>query len=375
MHQGDPIFTTDDGDFPTDLFVARQRFQSLAADLGMVQSSIESSVDPKSSRPLTIDFAYDDPAGNHPARERLILITGGLHGVEGPLGSQLQMDAMRLFARGNGPVPTIACIHSLNPFGFWQHRRAAADNVDLNRNWLSDPEDYRGCDPMYAKLDPILNPKTSRVDCFAAKAIGRLIWHGPRQLRTAIAMGQYDFPEGLFYGGSSASPIQSSIRSAVGQIVNEIRPRHIVHLDLHSGLGSFGSLTPLLELPPTPKQIQQLSRWFGPNAAIGAGQSTIAYQPNGSFGGWMGHQSLAPDYLYVCMEYGTYRPLKMLSALRRENQTHHLCRGQPEDIAAKERLQNAFVPRSRKWQNRVRTSFLNTIRRIIADEVPNPPCI
>ena len=65
--------------------------------------------------------------------------------------------------KSNKKLPTIVLIHALNPYGFKTNRRVNEDNIDLNRNFLSEEEfNYvKSRDPnfsRYVELNKILNP-------------------------------------------------------------------------------------------------------------------------------------------------------------------------------------------------------------------------
>src|SRR5204862_4906486 len=104
---------------------------------------------------LTIDAAVFG-AGRP---RRVVLVTSGLHGVEGFVGSAVQAALLEdAFTSWQPPAgAAVVLLHALDPFGFDQLRRTNADNIDLNRNFLRPGEAYAGSPPGYAALDPLLN--------------------------------------------------------------------------------------------------------------------------------------------------------------------------------------------------------------------------
>ncbi|KAL7540301.1 hypothetical protein ACHAXR_010016 [Thalassiosira sp. AJA248-18] len=108
-----------------------------------------------------------------------IIHSSGTHGVEGYIGSAVQIRFLHeLFlaneeqlgsktASSGDRVRRVLLIHAINPFGMRHHRRANENNVDLNRNVLSEQmwSHIRQRDPNfvgYVDMDSELNP-------FAAK--------------------------------------------------------------------------------------------------------------------------------------------------------------------------------------------------------------
>ena len=209
---------------------ARQRFVDEAKNKGAEVSShaIAASDD------LTIDVATIGP----PSAPTIVL-SSGVHGVEGFLGSAIQLAWLNGYQQSQNPKVRFVLIHAVNPFGFAQGRRWNEDNVDLNRNFLADHAAYVGSPWQYKQLDPLLNPRrpASRYDAFTLKAIFTVIRYGMPAIKAAVAGGQYEYPTGLFFGGhgpcESTRMIQDNIASWIGDA------RQIIHLDFHSGLGDF----------------------------------------------------------------------------------------------------------------------------------------
>jgi len=97
------------------------------------------------------------PQGKEDNKEEEVnfIHSSGTHGIEGYLGSAIQLrflhelflqnaqrlcttDNVRAPPTKNTPVKKILLIHAINPYGMRHHRRTNENNVDLNRNVLSD---------------------------------------------------------------------------------------------------------------------------------------------------------------------------------------------------------------------------------------------
>src|SRR5947209_12947226 len=121
--------------FCPDYRSARSRFRAAARARGFRLESHGIDIDD-----LTIDVAI---AGEEQP-SRLVVVSSGLHGVEGFLGSAIQV-AMLEDEPGAWPLPAgagLVLIHSLDPFGLERLRRIDASNVDLNRNFLLEGESF-----------------------------------------------------------------------------------------------------------------------------------------------------------------------------------------------------------------------------------------
>jgi hypothetical protein len=257
--------------------------------------------------------------------------------------------------RASGPPP-VRCLllHALNPYGMAWLRRVDPANVDRNRNFALAAEIHRGSPGLYRQLDPFLNPRRAptRADVSFLRAFWLIPRHGMAALREAVAGGQYNFPQGLFYGGSAPSPLQPLLAEHLPGWLRG--SQEVLHLDLHCGLGAWGHPQLLLESPPSPWQRQWLLQHYGAGSFTTASGSAIAYTTRGSFGRWCLARQLAPRYLFACAEFGTYGPLRILAGLRAENQAHHWA--DPTSAAsarAKRRLRELFAPAAPGWRTAV----------------------
>ncbi len=332
--------------YPTDYLTARRRLRDAAGRFGWHTES-----HPIAARgPGGGELALDVFTSPRPAPATLIL-SSGVHGVEGPFGSAVQLFALNSW--GNSPPVRVVLVHAVNPFGFAHRRRFNEDNVDLNRNFLLPDQRYTGSPPRYADLDPLLNPPVppARLDPFPLHAAWKVLKHGLPALKQAIAGGQYDHPRGIFFGGHRpAESVQicgEQLRHWLGESGS------VFHLDFHTGLGPWGSFKLLLDIEPTADQRQWLTDRFGVGSFEVSEQNGVAYETVGGFGPWCAARRGDREYLFACAEFGTYGPITVLTAVKRENQAHHWgTAGSAATERAKRRLAEVFVPASAAWRSR-----------------------
>jgi hypothetical protein len=240
-------------------------------------------------------------------------------------------------------------VHVLNPYGMAWLRRTNENNVDLNRNFLVDGESWSGAPELYRALDPVLNPRSppSR-DAFALRAAGAALRHGYHAVKDAIAEGQYEYPQGLFFGGTSLQPgpkclldwLRANLRTA----------QYIFALDLHTGLGRSGTDTAIPEMRMNVTPIATLESALG-RKLTDVSRPSVAYEVRGSMGAALprvlGHARMD----CVLQEIGTYGPLTVLHALREENRWHFFGGGSIVH-PAKQRLREALCPAAVEWRRR-----------------------
>ena len=336
--------------FSAEYSAARDRFRQAASSLGwQLEAHPIDAAGPRGEE-LTIDVAYSSTGGPG----RVLVVSSGLHGVEGFFGSAVQVALLELWKAATTPSIKCVFLHGLNPFGFSWLRRVDENNVDPNRNFLLVDERFEGAPDRYAQLDPFLNPTrpSSLWEPFTLTALPLLVRYGVPALRQAIAEGQYSYPRGLFFGGAGPSQTQRLLAGHFPRWLDGAES--VVHLDFHTGLGRRGACKLLIDYAPSERHRAWLTDWFDVDSFQTPDSRGSAYSARGGFGRWCVSGSFAPDYLFAYAEFGTYGPLQMLAGLRAENQTHHW--GEPSAASttrAKERLKELFCPADSRWRSRV----------------------
>jgi hypothetical protein len=335
--------------FSPDYFRARQRFMESARAVGAgLESHSISAAGPRGEE-LSIDVAR---IGDERATSVLV-VTSGLHGVEGFLGSAVQFDLLRRWMLNSFPGDKVrlVMIHALNPWGFAHLRRVNEDNVDPNRNLITANDSYARAPEGYAHVDPFLNPRrppTPFADLlFMLLGAGQICRLGMRQCKQIVATGQYEYPYGLFYGGQH--PIQSHcvMKQNLDRWLE--KAERVLHLDFHSGLGRWGTHCLLLDMPIEAGRMRWLNRVF-PDTSIEPFAGPLAgYGVRGSLGQWS--QGMLPncEYTYLCAEFGTYSPLRVLQGPVRQR--------------AKQRLAELFCPASTSWRRQALHGALHLVQQ------------
>ncbi len=343
---------------------SRSRFLSAANALGADCQTY--FVD--SAGELAVDVAILDTAEALPALPAVV-VSSGLHGVEGFFGAAVQLAFMqRLQHEGPGRGVKIVLIHALNPFGFKYLRRFNEENVDLNRNFLLSGEQYRDAPTGYRSLNRFLNPKSppSRFEPYQLKALWYIWRHGVASLKESIVSGQYEYSDGIFYGGSDLSKTAQIVSEHCVDWIGS--SERVAHIDLHTGLGPFGSYKLLLNEDHGSQRYDWYADAFGERhiEPLLTDDGT-AYPVSGSLAGWMQNKFSNKQYYFLGAEFGTYSASRVLGAIRAENRVHHYGgRSDSSYSAAKAELLECFCPKSLKWRNDVIDSSLGIISKAIA---------
>jgi hypothetical protein len=335
--------------FSPDYVSARRRFREAAARLGWTLEAHPIDATGPAGEELTVDVAASADGEDL----RTLVVSSGVHGVEGFLGSAVQVAILERWATHTPPPIRCVFLHGLNPYGFAWLRRFDENNVDPNRNFLLPGQRYAGAPEGYAHLDALLNPRRppSRFDPFLLRALWAVARQGMPALKQAIATGQYEFPQGLFFGGSGPSPMQRLLAANLERWLGG--SRQVAHLDFHTGLGRKGDCKLLIDYSLNEHQRRCLTEWFGAGTFEDCAANGISYAARGGLGGWCVHHAGVPDYLFACAEFGTYGPLRIVAGLRAENQGHQW--GPPGSrlpaAPEKQRLKELFGPSSPAWRS------------------------
>jgi hypothetical protein len=343
--------------FSSDYWTARHRFRSAAIARGfrLETHPIDEAAD------LTVDvvFAGDDRPS------RIVVVSSGLHGVEGFVGSAIQNSILEDRA-DDWALPqgsALILIHSLDPFGYANLRRFDESNIDLNRNFLLEGDSYSGSPATYREIDWLINPKRPPrwFDVLKLESIPALLRHGELALRRAIAGGQFDFPLGLFFGGHGPSKVRLMLEGQFPRWVGDAE--YVLHLDFHTGLGPWSNLALLLEDTVTVARAHWLADQFG-KERVEKWDEGISYPTRGGLGTWCQSRFDDRTYDFLCAEFGTYPGIRVLGALRAENQAYHW--GRPDSRStrrAKRRLVEAFAPADPGWRSSTLKQGRATVRR------------
>lgn len=330
---------------------ARTKFLAAAqaADLD-VQSHIHPLMG-RDGEPLAMDVVRDGPAD----AKALLIISSACHGVEGYCGSGVQITllqdaAWRAAARKAGVA--VLYIHALNPYGFSWWRRVTQENVDLNRNFHDFSRDLpsnEGYAELAAALVPSQWPPSAENEALLQ---AYAIKHGAFALQTAVSGGQYDYPEGLFFGGRNPTWSHVTVRHVLqehGSVTDKLG-----WIDLHTGLGPSGHGELIFAGRNAPDDVARARAWWGPAVtSIYDGSSTSA-PLTGLM--WSAAYEECPqaEVTGIAIEYGTWPINQMIDALRCDQWLEN----HPElDDATRKRLKrhvrDAFYVDTPEWKQQI----------------------
>ena len=290
-----------------------------------------------------------------PARARRVLVlTSGVHGVELFAGSGCQIDwLLSQESAGLPPDTAVVVVHAINPWGSAWMRRYTEDNVDLCRNYV----DYAHraqlpAAPDYAQLHhaiALANAEPATLAAAQAQLQNFEKANGHQALYSGLMGGQYEYPEGMGYGGTRPTWSRGTMEAILHE--HAALAQHVCTVDYHTGLGpySYGSMVALQMPGPG---LERMRRAFGQwveavfengapeNFAPVYGHSTPGYERA------LPHAEVTAGVL----EFGTGKPADMLKLLVDDQRDWAAGRGHSELTATRQALLRFFYPADVHWQ-------------------------
>ena len=351
----------------------RAHLKDLTAELGVEISShpIDAADD------LYIDSFY------LPSREEktnLIVLTTGVHGMEGYIGSvMLDVFFNEIYPGLNEENTGVLVVANVNPYGMKYYRRYNENNVDLNRNFILDWDSFDlSSNKEYPKVDEFLGPTGK---------IGNALWHeagfylslgktaitdGAGTISDALLTGQYEYPQGVYYGGAGDEASTVYLKDVFSRCLDSSY-ENIVHIDIHSGYGPRYNMVIFNSVFETMTEAESQAA-FGYDYVI-AHDSESFYATTGDttdFFYRLAQQKEAEAELFsTCFEFGTigdafFDTILSLKYTIDENRNHWY----PTDNATSaqvvhENYMELYYPTEAQWREKTVADFVTAANGIL----------
>jgi hypothetical protein len=353
---------------------ARRKFLDAAAALALPVESHRHPLPGSEGEELAMDVVRDGPADG----ANLLIVSSACHGVEGFCGSGVQVAALadpawRSLCQSRDV--TVLYIHGLNPYGFSHLRRTTHENVDLNRNF----HDFSAPLPVnaaYREVQPLLIPQEwppgadnqAAVESFLAN-------HGAAAFQAAITRGQHEFPDGMFFGGTSACWSNLTVREVLRR--HGQKAKRIAWIDIHTGLGPAAVGERIYAGRDDPTAVQRAREWWDgggrtPVTSIYDGSSVSAFLTGMLFNAAY-DQCPHVQYTGLALEFGTVPMQQTLQALRGEQWLLRNPLAPTEQAQQiRQQLKGAFYTDTDGWKEQVVRQALEAMSQAAAG-LAGPP--
>jgi hypothetical protein len=350
--------------FPADYEESRLRFRAMAPELQKRWPETILHQHPLSGFPdISIDWITT--RGNPPPKNMLVFTTGE-HGIEGFVGSaMLELFYQRCLPFLDPESTGLTLVHTINPWGMKNYRRTNTNNVDLNRNFVWEPEqidpEFNG---LYGEIRGLVEPQGR---------IGSLFWDkvrflvsfsknrlklGKVRLWEAKIFGQYAYPKGIHYGGSQVEEETALLKSIYRQAFEGCQ--RLLHLDMHTGYGPRYQMT-LVNSPLELRSSEFFKQAFG-YPLVAAMNPDEFYEVRGDMIDYvyrLGQTDFPQVDLYATsFEFGTFgeshrQRLRSMEAMVRENQIFwHGAKSKRTEEGIRDDFIESFYPAEQKWRDK-----------------------
>jgi len=343
--------------FSTSYNEGRDKFLTACQQAELI---VDSYAHPTLKGPTGEDLAIDTAWAGPPDASRVLVFSCGTHGLEAAAGSATMLRWLDM----NGPdaLPddmAVLLIHAINPYGWaWAHR-INEDGIDLNRNFVA-PSSLRPENPAYEDIHALLlktEMDARSLKAFAEAFHGLAASKGLNTALTGITSGQYDFSDGLSYGGTALSWSAETLFNIARNTLQHAN--RILHIDWHTGIGEFGQAHFILDEQRGSETFALLSSWW-PEHAIHCDDVVegVSISYNGLLVTGLRDEISTlnkADVVNLTIEWGTYEVEAMLQALVMDNWLKN--RAADADQALIERVRaelvERFYPQSPEWRQNV----------------------
>ena len=305
-------------------------------------------------------------------KRNLIVLTTGVHGMEGYIGSvMLDVFFQEVYPTLDTQHTGVLVVANVNPYGMKYYRRYNESNVDLNRNFILDWETFDlSSNKEYPKVDTFLQPEGK---------MGNALWHeagfylslgktaitdGAGTISDALLTGQYEYPQGVYYGGTGDEASTIYLKDVFSRCLDS-EYENIVHIDIHSGYGPRYNMVIFNSVYETMTEAQSREA-FGYDYII-AHDSESFYATTGDttdfFYRLAQHKDAQAELFSTCFEFGTigdafFDTILSLKYTVDENRNHWYPTDDPITAqVVRENYMELFYPTETAWREKTVADF------------------
>ena len=348
---------------------ARQQFRAAAGAGGaaLVEYRNDAAGRGPAGETLTCDVARFGPRD----ADRVLFVISGVHGKEGYAGSAVQCAWMAAGSPGHiAPGCAVVLIHAINPWGFAYGSRTTEGNVDLNRNFV-DFSRPPPANPDYDAVHPIFHttdPQPQSLDRAIAALEAARGWMGPKAYANAMGRGQYTHPDGLMYGGTAPTWSNRTLRAIFAEHLADARLAALI--DLHTGIGDYGSTVFMCFHPPRSAAWSRARAWWGTRAVDGStlpAEHKVLADYGGTTLDAFAEAAGTRNGVTVVIEFGTLGRLAMRRALLVDRWLNLSGgRGEPDAQDLLQTTVAASAPAEAAWREQIVASGVAVLDQAIA---------
>lgn len=308
-----------------------------------------------------------------PAKNQIILTTG-LHGIEGYVGHA----CISVFLDTFLPILTndteVVIYHTLNPYGMKHYYRSNENNVDLNRNFSQNEFSDENLD--YEIISDFFKPRyiKGRVTDNAKyySSLGNLVRkYGTSTLNNAILRGQKFDPYGQYYSGTRFENSTIYVLSEMNHVFSNAYDTTI-WLDIHTGYGPRYQMSIV-----NSKYERDISKELIDNLSY---PRILGFEDNDFYDidgdmieriyAYHKEKKSKTDLLALCYEFGTLgdktlQTIESLKAMYFSNNVRFVQTKPEMEEYAKTLMMKQFMPSEHHWRDKACKDFKQATNEIL----------
>ena len=310
----------------------------------------------------------------------LVVLTTGVHGMEGYIGSvMLDVFWQEVYPDLDKNDTGILVIANVNPYGMKYHRRYNENNVDLNRNFIIDWNDWdMSVNKEYPKVESLLSPKKSMKNAFwhevgfYGSLVKNVVSEGANTISDALLGGQYEYPQGVYFGGLGDQESTTYLKGVFEKTLQGAY-ENIVHIDVHSGYGPRYNMVIFNSVYETMNEAETKALFGYDNVISYDSESFYATTGDTTDFYYRLKDKMGADteLFSTCFEFGTIGDSFLDSVISmkytvEENQNHwYPTKNKTMQEIVKERYQELFYPTEKEWREKTVADFAQACKGVL----------
>ena len=310
----------------------------------------------------------------------LVVLTTGVHGMEGYIGSvMLDVFWQEVYPDLDKDDTGILVIANVNPYGMKYHRRYNENNVDLNRNFIIDWNDWdMSVNKEYPKVESLLSPKKSMKNAFwhevgfYGSLVKNVVSEGANTISDALLGGQYEYPQGVYFGGLGDQESTTYLKGVFEKTLQGAY-ENIVHIDVHSGYGPRYNMVIFNSVYETMNEAETKALFGYDNVISYDSESFYATTGDTTDFYYRLKDKMGADteLFSTCFEFGTIGDSFLDSVISmkytvEENQNHwYPTKNKTMQEIVKERYQELFYPTEKEWREKTVADFAQDCKGVL----------
>ena len=307
------------------------------------------------------------------ATKNRIILSAGLHGIEGFVGHSTIIGFLDVFLDKVSSNTEVVIYHVLNPYGMIAYSRTNENNVDLNRNFSTNG--FKSRNDGYNLVRKFFLPKQIKNKItmnakYYTSLTNMIRKYGIKTLNEAILLGQNIVKYGLYYSGRKFQPSTKYIIEEVPK--NLVGVKTCLWIDIHTGYGPRYQMS-IVNSKYEKDVTSHMKENMNYPLILGVDTEDF-YDVNGDMLEYIYSvketKKSKTDLLALCYEFGTLgektrHNIESLKAIVFENHARFENPNPKIKSYVKELMKEQFMPSAEDWRVKAYNDFMQATEEVL----------